>query len=138
MSYKIINDIFMEYNGNLYVNRGETIYPDGTTEISYEPVRSAEELMLQIDCKYCKKLVKPILSGVWQIICSECGYGLTPDFITEEELKYYLETGDELDVEKDGDEKLIEKRAESLKAFKKRMEGKVRIETKLGEILVIG
>lgn len=62
--------------------------------------------MLEIDCKYCKKMVKPILSGVWQIICSECGSGLTPDFFTKYELKYFLETGEELDIEKNGDIKL--------------------------------
>ncbi|MFW9972264.1 MAG: hypothetical protein ACFFDF_18915 [Candidatus Odinarchaeota archaeon] len=59
----------------------------GITEISYQLVRSAEDLLLKIDCKYCKKSVKPIVTGVWQIVCSECEYRLTHDFFTKEQLK---------------------------------------------------
>lgn len=138
MSYKIINDIYIEYNEKLYVSRGEWDFPDGTREISYQPVRSAKGFKRRIYCKYCHKSVKPILSGGWQIICSVCGYGLTPDFFTKEELKYYMKTGVELDVEKDGDEKLKENHAKSMKMFKKRMENLIRIKKKEGEIIVIG
>lgn len=50
-------------------------------------------------CKYCQaglfgKNVKPELGGVYQVICSECGSGLTPDFFSEEGLMEYLKSGD--------------------------------------------
>ena len=43
-----------------------------------------------IYCKYCYKSVKPELGGIYQVVCSECGYGLTPDFYSKKALKAYL------------------------------------------------
>ena len=41
-------------------------------------------------CKYCDRTVRPWLGSVNQIVCPECGYGLTPDFHTFQELREYL------------------------------------------------
>jgi hypothetical protein len=43
-----------------------------------------------VECKYCYKNVKPELGGIYQLICSECGAGLTPDFHTPKALERYL------------------------------------------------
>ena len=68
---------------------GYTIYGE-RVEIFIEPVRPARGFGRWIYCKYCDKHVKPMLSGRWQLICSECGYGLSPDFGTEKELREWL------------------------------------------------
>jgi hypothetical protein len=47
-----------------------------------------------IDCKYCYKAVKPKLGGIYQVLCSECGAGLTPDFYSAEGLQIYMDTED--------------------------------------------
>jgi hypothetical protein len=46
-----------------------------------------------IYCKYCYKNVKPSIGSIYQIVCPECGCGLTPDFFSPEGLQYYLNTG---------------------------------------------
>lgn len=43
-----------------------------------------------IECKYCYKKVKPELGSIFQVICSECRAGLTPDFCTSKALQRYL------------------------------------------------
>lgn len=134
MSLKDNKELYLEINGKKYVNRGDTSFPNGEIEKYYIEVRPAKNFG-EFDCKYCKKTVQPILSGVWQIICSKCGYGLTPDFFTKEELRYFIKTGEELDVETDGNDKLKEKRNFALKKFKEKQEKQTRI--KMGNITYI-
>lgn len=69
---------------------GSIIRPDGVEEISLEHVRPTKGFGRWIYCKYCYKNVKPMLSGINQIVCSECGSGLTPDFFSLERLKRWL------------------------------------------------
>ncbi len=83
MSNKKNEYVFIEINGKKYISRGEVYFPDGRVEKDYIEIRPAKDFGL-FHCKYCKKLVKSVLSGVWQIVCSNCGSGLTPDFLTEE------------------------------------------------------
>lgn len=47
-----------------------------------------------IYCKYCHKTVKPQLGSVYQVLCPECGYGLTPDFASAKALEIYVKTED--------------------------------------------
>lgn len=86
-----------------YISRGSTSYPNGIEELHYNLVKENEDIKLGrwIYCKYCYKNVKPILVSSYQICCSECGYGLTPDFILKEELEYYIKTGEELNIKID-------------------------------------
>jgi len=51
-----------------------------------------------IYCKYCYKSVKPSLSGINQVVCSECGAGLSPDFFKFKNLLQWLKTGEEKTV----------------------------------------
>jgi hypothetical protein len=55
-----------------------------------EKVRKAKGLGRWIYCKYCDKCVLPMLSGIYQVVCSECGAGLTPDFFNYEDLLRWL------------------------------------------------
>ena len=55
-----------------------------------EKVTKAKGLGIWIYCKYCYKHVLPKLSGRYQVVCSKCGSGLTPDFNTFEELVKWL------------------------------------------------
>jgi hypothetical protein len=73
---------------------------DRIEEMILEPVRPAEGFGRWIYCKYCYKNVKPMLSGINQIMCSVCGCGLTPDFLSLENLKSWL-AGDESAIEED-------------------------------------
>ena len=59
--------------------------------MTLEPVRSARGFGRWIYCKYCYKNVKPMLSGINQLVCSECGSGLTPDFFLRKNLERWLE-----------------------------------------------
>lgn len=79
---------------------GSTIYPSRVEEMILEPVRPAKGFGRWIFCKYCDKNVKPMLSGINQIVCSECGYDLTPDFFSIENLKRWL-AGDDSALEED-------------------------------------
>lgn len=99
----------VEYKGKKYIQRDSSYHPDGTREINYHLIRDATKFCNEMYCKYCKKTRVPILVGIYQITCSKCGYGLTPDFFTEEELIYWLKEGEELDVEKSNNEELKKK-----------------------------
>lgn len=79
---------------------GSTIHPDRTEEMILEPVRPAKGFGRWIYCKYCYKNVKPMLSGINQIVCSQCGSGLTPDFFSIDNLRRWL-AGDDSALEKD-------------------------------------
>ena len=48
-----------------------------------------------IYCKYCYKNVYPKLGNVNQILCPECGSGLTPDFFTYNALLMWLNEKEE-------------------------------------------
>jgi len=72
-------------------NVGSTIFPDGTKKIYLQPVRETKGFHRWIYCKYCYKNVKPVLSGINQIRCSECGCGLTPDFFHIENLHLWID-----------------------------------------------
>lgn len=67
-----------------------SITHDGTEETLLSPIRPINGFGRWIYCKYCGKNVKPVLSGVNQIRCSECGYGLTPDFFHIENLQLWM------------------------------------------------
>lgn len=84
-------DLIRKYNRR---NGGSVIFPNGRTEIIIQPVRPAEGFESEIYCKDCHKNVKPALSGINQIICSVCGYGLTPDFFSLKNLKRWMEGDD--------------------------------------------
>lgn len=75
-----------------YVNRG-SITIDGKTTEHYYPVKPKKGLRAGrwIYCKYCHKNVTPTLSSANQICCSECDYGLTPDFVKMESLQLWLD-----------------------------------------------
>lgn len=62
------------------------INPNGFNEITLQPIRPIDGFGRWIYCKYCYKNVKPGLSGIYQIVCPECGAGLTPDFFKLENL----------------------------------------------------
>lgn len=67
--------------------------PGGREEHLVEVVKhDVKGLGRWIYCKYCYKSVKPSLSGINQVVCSECGAGLTPDFFKWENLQRYLKT----------------------------------------------
>lgn len=117
---------YIEINGRKYISRGEICFENGRVEKDYIEIRPAINFGL-FDCKYCKRTIKPILSGVWQIVCSKCGYGLTPDFFTEEELRYWIKTGEYLDVEKDGSDELKEKYQKNIKKFLENQEKKKKL-----------
>ena len=63
-----------------------------------------------IYCKYCYQNVKPLLGGVYQVICPKCGYGLTPDFFSAQGLEVYIKTKD-YDAASKCKEELIAKKA---------------------------
>ena len=46
-----------------------------------------------IRCKYCYRNVRPALGGIFQVVCSNCGAGLSPDFFVFENLKRYWKEG---------------------------------------------
>lgn len=73
---------------------GSIYHPNGKVQHFIEPVRDTKGFGRWIYCKYCYRNVLPQLSGLNQIVCSECGYGLTPDFFSLESLKIYHRTGD--------------------------------------------
>lgn len=91
----------IEYEGKQYIQRGSVYHPDGTKEISYCLIRNATKFCNEIYCKYCKKTRIPILTSMYQIACSKCGYGLSPDFFTERELVYWLKEGKEIEMTKE-------------------------------------
>jgi len=69
------------------------IHPKGVhprRELFIEKVRKTKGIGRWIYCKYCYKNVQPLLGGINQIVCSECGYALTPDFFTFRALQRYL------------------------------------------------
>lgn len=66
--------------------------PEGEEILYLEEIRPAKGFGRWIYCKYCYKSVKPMLSGINQIVCSECGSGLTPDFFSEKSLRKWLES----------------------------------------------
>ena len=129
--------VYIKHDGKLYVNRGSFHTMDGRDIFHYSLVREAEGFEKQRYCKYCHESIKPILSGFWQITCSKCGYGLSPDFFTEEELKYWLENGIELNIEKDGNDELKKKHEESMKSFKERPKKEKRIIGKDGIVIIL-
>ena len=88
---------------------GLIFHPDGVEEMILEPVRPAKGFGRWIYYKYCGEHVKPMLSGINQIVCSECGAGLTAGFFRVENLKRWL-AGDRSALEDDL------KEAQSLKA----------------------
>lgn len=57
-----------------------------------------------VDCKYCYKNVLPLLGGVNQVVCSQCGYGLTPDFFVFENLLAWLNGEDRTDEDMNSQE----------------------------------
>jgi len=72
---------------------GEIIHPRGVfprREMTVEKVRRAKGIGRWVYCKYCYKSVQPLLGGINQVVCEQCGYGLTPDFFTFTALKRYL------------------------------------------------
>lgn len=79
---------------------GSISHPNSIEEMILEPVRPAKGFGRWIYCKYCYKHVKPMLSGINQIVCSKCGAGLTPDFFSIENLKRWL-AGDDSALEED-------------------------------------
>lgn len=83
-------------------------------EMMLEPVRPAKGFGRWIYCKYCYKNVKPMLSGINQLVCSKCGCGLTPDFFLMENLKRWLK-GDESALDED-------RESEASKAWVKKTE----------------
>ncbi len=125
----------VEYKGKSYIQKGGLYSPDGTKEIDYYLIRDATKFCNEIYCKYCKKTRVPILVSIYQIACSKCGYGLTPDFFTEEELIYWLKEGEELDVEKSNNEELKKKHEKILSMFKEKVSK--RIEIKKGNTTII-
>ncbi len=82
---------------------GEIIRPwvSPSRNLALESVRKRRGLGRWIYCKYCYKSVRPLLSGINQVVCGECGYGLTPDFFTFKALKRFLAGGDYEKIEKD-------------------------------------
>jgi len=72
------------------------IFHNGKHEVLVEPVRDIKGLGRWVYCKYCYKNVLPKLSGLNQVVCSKCGYGLTPDFFSFRALKRFL-AGDDYD-----------------------------------------
>jgi hypothetical protein len=87
----------------------EMFYPDGKHEVHIQPVKDIKGFGRWIYCKYCYKNVRPQISGLNQIVCSECGYGLTPDFYSFKALKIYRET-DDFDLASDEDMKSPERK----------------------------
>ena len=81
---------------------GGFYYPPSNVlqEAFLERVKMVRGLGRWIYCKYCYKSVRPLLSGVNQIICSECGYGLTPDFLNFQNLIHWLKFGEDLETKK--------------------------------------
>jgi hypothetical protein len=75
---------------NEYRISGGILAPNGTAVARIEKVRKAKGLGRWIYCKYCYKCVLPMLSGIYQVVCSECGAGLTPDFFNYEDLIRWL------------------------------------------------
>lgn len=73
---------------------GSIFEPNEPEKIFLEPIRPAKGFGRWIYCKYCYKNVKPMLSGINQVVCSKCGSGLTPDFFSMENLKRWL-SGDD-------------------------------------------
>ena len=73
---------------------GSLYKPDGTEEHLMEVVKDKKGLGRWIYCKYCYNSVKPRLSGINQVVCSECNYSLTPDFYKFENLLRWLKTGE--------------------------------------------
>ena len=63
----------------------------------------------RVDCKYCYKKTRAELGGFNQIVCSECGSGLSPDFHSLKALKMYMDDGD-LDKAEETDKKSEEYR----------------------------
>jgi hypothetical protein len=59
-----------------------------------------------IYCKYCHKMVKPLLGSVHQVLCPECSYGLTPDFFSAKALEIYVKTED-YDLASNCDEEIV-------------------------------
>ena len=87
----------------LYIREAAAIhYPGGVEEVLLQKVRPARGFGRWIYCKYCGKNVRPMLSGVNQIVCGECGAGLTPDFFKLENLKRWMD-GDESALDEDVD-----------------------------------
>ncbi len=113
----------IEYKGKSYIQRDSLYHPNGTKEINYHLIRDATKFCNEIYCKYCKKTRVPILVGVYQIACSKCGYGLTPDFFTKEELIYWLKEGEELDI----DEELKKKHKNALRTFEEKVSKRIEI-----------
>jgi hypothetical protein len=76
-----------------YVNTWSIITPDGKTIEHYEPVKPKNGLKTGrwIYCDGCYKNVVPTLSGLNQIRCPECGYGITPDFVRLANLQLWLD-----------------------------------------------
>lgn len=88
---------------------GRTFCPDGTQKVHLEKARPAKGFGRWIHCKYCCKNVRPMLSGINQIICSECGSGLTPDFQRIDNLKRWLSgdksaARDDIDLKEENNE----------------------------------
>ncbi len=73
---------------------GIAYIPGKEPTISVERAWSSKGIGRWIYCKYCYKNVLPMMSGINQIVCSECGYGLTPDFFTFKALKRWLKGDD--------------------------------------------
>jgi hypothetical protein len=80
---------------------GSLYKPDGTAKHIMEVVKDKKSLGRWIYCKFCYKSVKPRLSGVNQVVCSQCGAGLSPDFFKFDNLVEWLKTGDNKLIEID-------------------------------------
>jgi len=64
--------------------------PNSPEELRIEPVYETKGLGHWIYCKYCYENVLPVLGGINQVVCSKCGYGLSPDFFTFKALKEWV------------------------------------------------
>jgi hypothetical protein len=80
------------------VPRGSLLEPNGMETVTYEEARDLRKEGIKagrwIYCKYCYASTKPLLCGIFQIVCSRCGYGLTPDCETAEALQKFLIDGE--------------------------------------------
>ena len=79
-----------------YIKKGVLINPiEKVIEISLEPVRDGSEFIPDsIFCPFCEEVVKPVLSGIYQLSCTACDAGITPDFFSKESLLNWIETED--------------------------------------------
>ena len=99
------------------LEHGSLTEPSGKTTVWIEEPWLSDRVKLGrwTHCKYCYKEVLPALGtqSPWQVICSECGAGMSPYFSTPERLQRYW-GGDDTAY----DEELEQERAKRLKMVK--------------------